>query len=432
MYKDVVMTYDSAVKYIEATLRFGSKPGLSRIRNLLESIGNPQDDLRYIHVAGTNGKGSVSKAVSSVLTKSGFKTGLFISPYVTEFCERIQINGKYISHSDLAEEVEYLKCFIEKSDDQLTEFEIITALAFDYFKKQNCDIVVLEVGLGGRFDATNIIKKPLVSVITLISYDHMKILGDTLPKIAYEKCGIIKDGGITVSAPNQKPEVLETIMSSCAERSNTLILPNLSSVKIIKERIDGTDINYGGTNIHIPLPGRHQIANFITAYETLKALSRQGIDIPNDKIAEGMASVRFPARLEILSRSPLVILDGAHNVNGAEALADYINRYLREKPVIIIGMLRDKEYEKAAAILAPLAKSVITVKPDNPRALDHNQLADIVKKYCHDTIACDDHMLAFKKALELSNGSPVIICGSLYLASTMRNIVLQHIDKDLK
>lgn len=426
------MTYDCAVKYIEETLRFGSKPGLRRIRNLLDSIGNPQDDLRYVHVAGTNGKGSVSKAVSSVLTKSGFKTGLFISPYVTDFCERIQIDGKSISHSDLADEVEYLKNFIEKLDDNPTEFEIITALAFDYFKKQNCDIVVLEVGLGGRFDATNIIKKPLVSVITSISYDHMNVLGDTLPKIAYEKCGIIKYGGITVSAPNQHPEVLETIMSSCAERNNTLILPNLSSVKIIGEGIDGTDINYGGTDIHIPLPGRHQIANFITAFETLKALSRQGISISNDKIAEGMASVRFPARIEILNRSPLVVVDGAHNENGADALADYIDRYLEEKPVIVIGMLRDKEYEKAAAKLAPLAKSVITVKPDNPRALNQNELAVVIKKYCRETIVCDDHSLAFKKAVELSGGSPIIICGSLYLASTMRKIVLQYFDKDFK
>ncbi|HEX2938290.1 MAG TPA: folylpolyglutamate synthase/dihydrofolate synthase family protein [Ruminiclostridium sp.] len=417
------MTYDAALQYIATTLRFGSKPGLDRIKNLLDLIGNPQDSLKFIHIAGTNGKGSVSKAVSAALTKSGFKTGLFISPYVIEFCERIQINGEYISHEELAEEVETIKPFAEELSEHPTEFELITALAFDYFKKKKCDIIVLEVGLGGRFDATNIIKNPLASVITSISYDHMDFLGDTLPEIAFEKCGIIKNDGVTVTSPQQKPEVLEVIMKSCAQRNNTLVVPNISSVKIQNEGIDGTDIKYGEIPIHIPLAGRHQILNFLTAFETVKALLRRGINIQDKAIIDGMAEVKFPARMEILNRQPLVLLDGAHNFAGAAALRDSITRFIKEKPVLIIGMLKDKEYEKSISLLAPLAKAVVAVKPESPRALHQNELKDIISKYCKNSAGCENYSGAFKKAIEYSGGAPIVICGSLYLAGSMRKTV---------
>ena len=413
--------------YIQNTLRFGSKPGLERIAYLLGLMGNPQDDLSFIHIAGTNGKGSVANAISAALTQSGVKTGLYISPYVVDFCERIQIDGQMILHDELAEQVARIQPFVQKAaqnGEQPTEFEIITALAFDYFKRQGCGVVVLEVGLGGRFDATNIINKPLVSVITPISLDHTEILGDTVAKIAFEKCGIIKPGGVTVSSPAQPPEALEVIMRTCAERGNTLVLPSLSSVKILNEGIDGTDIRYGHTALHIPLIGRHQIGNFITAYEAVKALARYGFKTDDDVIVRGMETVRFAARLEVLHKNPLVLLDGAHNPSGAAVLADAVGLFLPQKPVVVMGMLADKDFGAAIAKIAPLAKAFIAVKPDSPRALNPEETAKAARLYCEKVTQADDYKEAFKKALALADGGPVMICGSLYLAGGMRQAVL--------
>jgi dihydrofolate synthase/folylpolyglutamate synthase len=426
------MTYENALLYIQDTLKFGSKPGLERIGKLLSLIGNPQDFLRIVHVAGTNGKGSTANAIAAALIQSGCKTGLYISPFVSDFCERIQINGKQITHDDLAAEVEHIMPLVEeaaRTGEHPTEFEIITALAFDYFKKQGCGAVVLEVGLGGRFDATNIIKKPLVSVITSISYDHTDILGDTLEKIAFEKCGIVKNGGVTVTSPGQSAQALEVIMSTCAEHSNRLIIPNLASVKILNEGLDGTDIEYGDLSLHIPLAGRHQIANFTTAIEAVKALRGLGLNVSDDKISAGMAKVSFPARLEVLHLSPLVLLDGAHNPSGATVLADAISRYAIKKPVIIMGMLADKDYEVAVGTLAPLAYAFIAIMPDSPRALDPRKTADVAAKYCSNTSFYEDYEKAFRCAMELSPGAPVIVCGSLYLAGPMRKIILKYFNK---
>jgi dihydrofolate synthase/folylpolyglutamate synthase len=426
------MTYENALKYISNTLKFGSKPGLERIGKLLDLMGKPQKSLKFVHIAGTNGKGSTANAVAAACAHSGIKTGLYTSPYVNDFCERIQINGEKIPHNELAAETERIMPYVEKASEscgQVTEFELITALAFDYFKRQNCGLVVLEVGLGGRFDATNIIDKPLVSVITSISYDHTAILGNTLAKIAFEKCGIIKNGGITVTSPSQNPEALEVIMRTCAERANTLIMPSLSSVKILSEDILGTSIDYGGMNLHIPLAGRHQIENFTTAVETIRALRQQGINIKDEEITEGMSKLHFAARTEILCKNPLVLLDGAHNPSGAAALADTLKRYLKQKPVLIMGMLADKDYETSIAALAPIAKDLIAVKPDSPRALEPEKTALTAKKYCKNVSYCYDYSEAFCRALNLAGDAPIVICGSLYLAGGMRSIVLKHFDK---
>lgn len=423
------MTYDEALSYISQTLRFGSKPGLERISRLLELMGNPQDSLQIIHVAGTNGKGSTSKAIAAALTQSGIKTGLYISPFVTDFRERIQIDGEYITPADLTAGVEHIKPIIEelaRSYEQPTEFEIITALALNYYKEKGCDAVVLEVGLGGRFDATNIIKKPLVSVITTISYDHTDILGDTLDKIAFEKSGIIKEGCATVTSPGQAPEALSVIKDICVKRYNKLVIPEIGSVKILNEGIGGTDILYDSQHIHIPLAGRHQICNFITAYETLNLL-RSNFDISDENIAQGMAKVKFPARLEVLNKQPLILLDGAHNPSGASALADSIGRYLKEKPVVIMGMLADKDYKTAIEIVAPLAKAFIAVRPDSPRSLDPKATAEVAGNYCGNTTFSEDYKQALHSAVESSQGAPIIICGSLYLAGGMRHIVLQYL-----
>ena len=426
------MTYSQALEYIHNTLRFGSKPGLTLIGSLLEKMHNPQDSLRIVHVAGTNGKGSVCEAVASIFRHADYKTGLYISPYIVDFCERIQINGQMISHEEFAREVEFIMPFVEQTAAEFehpTEFEIITAIAFDYFKKSCCGAVVLEVGLGGRFDATNIINSPLVSVITSISFDHMEILGDTLSKIAFEKCGIIKGRGITVSSPGQEPEALEVIREACKVRENKLYIPDIDKVRILGEGIEGTRIIYNGNELFIPLCGRHQIGNFITAYEAATALrERYDFNITDMAIAQGLENVSFPARMEILGRSPLVLLDGGHNPAAARSLACSIDRYLANKKItVVMGIFKDKDYNAVIPVIAERAANFIAVRPDNPRALEPEITAGIAADYCKNTVCIDDYDRAFQFALAQAGADGVIlICGSFYLAGPMRRIVLRH------
>ena len=426
-----IMTYTQALEYIHSTLKFGSKPGLECIGRLLELMGNPQDSLRFVHVAGTSGKGSTSAATAAVLKTAGYKTGLYISPYIEDFCERIQVNGEMISHDELAAAVEAIIPFAQSIGELYehpTEFEIITALAFDYFKKTKCDVVVLEVGLGGRLDATNIIKTPLVSVITSISYDHVEILGNTLEKIAYEKCGIIKRGSVTVSSPSQDTGALSVIMESCARCENTLIIPNLSSVNILSEGIEGTSIVYGQIKLFIPLCGRHQINNFLTAYEVLVALrERFYFNITNEIITSGMAAVHFPARIEVLNNSPLVIVDGAHNPAKLSALAQTINRFIKcRKITVIMGILSDKDIETSIALIAPYANNFIALEPESPRALAATKTAKVAMLYCKNVVVGQNYTQALEKALEAAgNDGAVIICGSFYLAGPMRKLALE-------
>lgn len=429
------MNYQQALQYIHNTLQFGSKPGLTRIGALLEKMGNPQDKLRFVHVTGTNGKGSVCAATAAVLSQAGYKTGLYTSPYVTDFCERIQVDGKMISHEELAREVELIEPFVAQTARELespTEFEIITALAFDYFKKVGCEVVVLEVGLGGRFDATNIIPAPLISVITSISYDHTAILGGTLDKIAFEKSGIIKSGGVTVSSPNQPEEALAVIQATARERNNPLIVPDMDSVHIIEENIRGSKIVYQGKELDIPLCGRHQIANFITVYEIADALRQHyHFHIDYETITRGMRQVRFPARLEILCDAPLVLLDGGHNPSAAQALAEAIDRYLKAKKLTtIMGIFRDKDYSSAIPMIASRSERFIAVRPDNPRALDAKITVQIASESCANTLCIDDYGQAFQEARRLAGDDGVIlICGSFYLAGPMRKIVKESICK---
>ncbi|MFT9056531.1 MAG: folylpolyglutamate synthase/dihydrofolate synthase family protein [Ethanoligenens sp.] len=426
------MTYQEALAYIHSTLRFGSQPGLSRIARLLEQTGNPQNRLRFVHVAGTNGKGSTSAAIAAALREAGYRTGLYISPYIEDFCERIQIDGRYIAYQELADELEQLLPYLNTGEEEHpTEFEIITALAFAYFARHSCDVVVLEVGLGGRFDATNIIHTPFASVITSISLDHTAILGGTLEKIAFEKSGIIKPGGVTITSPGQAPAVLDVISKCCAERGNALHIPQIERVEIKQESIDGTKLCYGGQPLTIPLCGRHQISNFLTAYETLRVLNTRGLDISMQKAVDGMARVTFPARMERLHTRPLILLDGAHNPAGTAALADAIKRFLAEKPItVIMGMLADKDYAKGIGNIAPLATRFIAVRPDSPRALDSCATARTASAFCANTSYFDVLEDAFTDALAHTGADDVLlICGSLYLAGPMRRIVRAYFHK---
>nr|WP_317412043.1 folylpolyglutamate synthase/dihydrofolate synthase family protein [uncultured Solibaculum sp.] len=425
------MTYEQCLTYIHSLLRFGMKPGLARIRRLCELLGNPQKRLRFIHVAGTNGKGSTCAMLASILRKAGYKTGLYTSPFVTDFCERMQINGTLISHEELSGCVEELRPIIEKvsaEGEAVTEFEAITALAFHWFEKQGCDVVVLETGLGGRFDATNVIESPLCSVITSIGLDHTQILGDTLSQIAFEKCGIIKPQGRTVCYPSQAEEALEVIERRAKEEGNILRAGRMEDLTVRSMTLEGSNLSYRGFDFYLPLIGIHQHANAVTVLETAEALREAGLAIDNTAVREGIRDVVWPARLEIVSRHPLTLLDGAHNPQAMSMLADTLKKLEPGKKFhVVLGMLADKDYPDAVALLAPLCASAACVTPDNPRALPSDKLARELEQHGVPARSFDkDYQGAVDFATQEAGDGMVLLCGSLYLAGSLRPLVLKN------
>ncbi len=423
------MNCNEAIAYIHSLEKFGINPGLERIRALCEMLGNPQKKLKVIHVAGTNGKGSTSTVISNILRKSGYNTGLFISPYVTDFRERIQYNGNMIEKSDLAVCVEMVKNAIENLADkgiQPTEFEAITATAFLYFEKKRCDFVVLEVGLGGRYDSTNIIEAPYVSVITSISLDHTAILGDTIEKIAAEKCGIIKFGAETVAYPFQDECAMEIIRKTCAERCNDLRVPDINKLKIKDEKLEGTEAEYDGIKFILPLAGKHMIYNTCTAIEAVRSLKRLAVDISEAAIIRGIESSLMPARLELIKKRPVVLLDGGHNEGCAFALADFIRKHLSDRRIVMVAsMMSDKDYLSYLSIVAPLADTFIATRVDMPRALSSAELmknASEFCKNCHDISEPAKAITAAKNII--TQDDALIVCGSFYLAGAIRDDLL--------
>ena len=425
------MTYAECLTFIHSLDRFGSVPGLERISELLELLGNPQEKLKFIHVAGTNGKGSVTMYCASVLKKAGYKVGAYISPFVVDFRERIQFCGEFISEDDLCEVMQEVLPHYEdmkRRGLQITEFELITAVAFVYFAKKNCDVVCLEVGMGGRFDATNVISSPIVSVIVSISFDHVNVLGDTLEKIAFEKCGIIKPTRPVVSYPEQDEDVLAVIMESCAVKGCRLTVPNFNSVQILSDELFDTRFIYDGFEISPKLLGSHQIKNAITAIETLKLVRSTGFNISDEDISSGISDTVFPARMETLSKKPLIIVDGAHNLSGAETLKSSIEK-LEVKPIIIMGMLADKDFESVVGLIAPLCEEFIAVTPNNPRKLGCKALCEAAKKFTSATYR-EDYTEAVKYAVSKLNGNQaLVVCGSLYLASDMRKVIKTFLER---
>lgn len=423
------MTYEQAIQQISSLLRFGMKPGLERVEKLLSLLGNPQDSLKFIHVAGTNGKGSTCALLASVLKQAGYRTGLFTSPYVSDFRERMQIGGEMIPRAELAALVERTMPFVQqmaRNGEVITEFELITALGLQWFARQKCDVVVLEVGLGGRLDATNVIKTPLVSVITSISLDHTAILGDTVEKIAFEKSGIIKEGGTTVCYPDQPVPALRVIRETAAQRHNRFLLADLSSVRQLSADLTGTGLEYRGLSLRLPFLGAHQVKNAVTALAAVEVLRGRGYTVSDGSIAAGFSGARFPARLEVFSRSPLVLLDGAHNPGGTAALAQAVKDYLPGKnTVAVMGMLADKDVDTAVQNLNGCFSRVFTLTPQNPRAMPAQSLAE--KWIARDVPAqpFTDAQKALSAAYSAAgeNGA-VVVCGSLYLAGEIRPLLL--------
>lgn len=430
--RGVFVNYTEAREYIAATERFGIKPGLERIDKMMAYLGNPQDKLKFVHIAGTNGKGSTSTMIGSILTNQGYRTGLFTSPYILDFRERFMIDGMMISELEFAEimtKIVPVSDMLEKSGYRLTQFELITAVALLWFAEQECDVVVLECGLGGRLDSTNIIKDPLCSVITKISMDHTDILGDTVEKIAWEKAGIIKEGCPTVLAPNQSEEAAEVIRKKCALVGSELTVCTMDDVKIHSMTPTINHVFYGDLRLMIPLAGPHQIENAVTSVNVARVLRTRGLTISDESIAAGIAKARIAARFEIISHDPLVVVDGAHNPDGIDALCRSIDALLDGRSVVgIIGMLRDKAYEQALSQIIPRFSMVFTVTPDNPRALSAKELAECARQFAGEGVTVkpmENHKKAAERALEMiDEASALVVCGSLYLASEMRPIMM--------
>ncbi len=410
------MNYEESVNYIHERNKFGIKLGLESTARLLDKIGNPQKKLKFIHVAGTNGKGSTSSYIADILRESGFRTGKYISPYVYSFTERIQINGQNISEPDLAKYTTAVRDAIEKYSLTPTEFEVVTAVGMLYFCEKKCDYVVLEVGMGGRFDATNVIDPPSAAVITSISIDHTEYLGSSLSEIAFEKCGIIKNGSRVVAYPDNPPEAAEVIEKTAAERSVPLTVPNKSSIEIKSESINGTVFSYLGDEYRIKMLGRHQVYNAVTAIETAKLL---GTDTKT--IKRGIFTTSFPGRLEVISENPYIIQDGAHNLSGVAQLKNALKTYFSDKNIIIVmAMLRDKEYEKCIDCISECADIFIATEADNLRKAAAETIAQAARKRIGSVYARPDANDAVLLAKRLCGKNDVIcICGSLYLLGTI-------------
>ena len=424
------MTYEETLARIDSIRRFGPKPGLELIRALLKRLGDPQDRLKFVHVAGTNGKGTTCTLISSVLKAAGYRTGLYLSPHVSDFRERIQVGGEMIGRGELASLAERVFPQAETMrgrGESVSQFEAITAMAFLYFAERGCDIVVLEVGLGGRLDATNVIKTPLVSVITSISLDHTELLGDTVERIAYEKCGIIKEGGVTVCSPDQKPGAEQVVRRVAGERRNRFVSAASAGVRMVSSDLSGTELLWRGVPLRLPFLGEHQVGNAETALAAAEALRSLGWSIPDSAVRRGFSSASFPARLEVLSRSPLVLLDGAHNPGGTAALAAAVRRYLSgRETVAVMGMLADKDIDAALRNLAGLFSHVVTVAPNGPRALPARELAARWNRLGTPAEAARGDDEALRRAAELLGpGGAVLICGSLYLAGDLRERALK-------
>jgi dihydrofolate synthase/folylpolyglutamate synthase len=404
---------------------WNSRLGLERMRELLKRLGNPHDKLRYVHVAGTNGKGSICAMSAQVLTAAGYRTGLYISPYINRFHEHIQIDGVPISDRALAEMARRVQEEADLMADPPTEFERITAIAFLYFLESRCDIVVLEVGLGGRLDATNVISQPEAAVIAPISLDHMKELGDTVEKIAAEKAGIIKQGCRVVSSP-QLPGVARVLQDVCALRDASIEFLDHRSVTITGNSLDGIRFTYKHMeDIELHLLGAFQPQNASAVIMVMEQLRSKGWNISESALREGLRKTRWPARFEIVNKNPWVIVDGGHNRQCMESLADNLNTYFPDKKItFVIGFMADKDYRAMLRSILPFAGRIFTVTPDNPRSMPAEELAEYVRSEgMQDVIACASVEAGIKDAMRSETGEGVICAtGTFYMAGTIRNM----------
>ncbi len=413
------MDYLTARGYIDEAHRFGGEMGLAAITRLLHLLGDPQDSLQFIHIAGTNGKGSVGAYMGFVLAEAGYRVGRFISPTLYDYRERIQINGTYISESDFGTYMDPVVTALEQMKAEQSPlpspFEIETALSFLYYKEKVCDLVLLECGMGGKTDATNVIQNTVLAVLTSISMDHMEYLGDTIGKIAAQKAGIIKPRAVVVTTL-QQPEAALAIERACQTEHNRLLVSDPAEAKVLKSDLEHQIFCYNGRTLTIHLAGAHQLENACLALTGIEALKEQGYEIPETAILRGFEKTVWNGRFTVLAKKPYVIVDGAHNPDAARKLQTSLQMYFQNRRLIfIMGVLKDKQYDKIAQIMAPMAQEIITLEtPDNPRALPASELAAAVRKYHTSVHVSKSIGDAVEQAYQLAEPEDVIVAfGSL-------------------
>jgi len=415
------MNYIETIDYIHSLPRGLESAGLERMRTLCAALGDPQEKTKFVHVAGTNGKGSTCAMLDSILRAAGHKTGLYTSPYIHRFNERIRVGGECIGDEELVSLTQYVR---EKAAGiSFSQFEFVTALAFEYFARKKCKIVVLETGLGGRFDPTNVISEPLCSVITAIGLDHTAVLGDTILKIAAEKAGIIKEGCPVAFYPSEDDEVVSLIARTCREKGCALRMAEFDEIEVLADSLEGQVFCYcDDTPLTLPLLGDHQTRNAAVVLETVELLREMGIKIKPEALEKGLAETVWPARFELVSQSPCVIVDGGHNVQCAEAIAANLDYYFEDKRrVVLIGMMRDKDCEGVLETLAPLADAFVCISPDAPRALSAQELAKMLQKYEKPTFTAQTIAEGVKTAVGAAGKNGMVCaCGSLYIVGEVR------------
>lgn len=417
------MTYEEALSYIHSICWKGSKLGLDRTRELLGKLNDPQKELKFIHIAGTNGKGSTAAMLSSILEEAGYRVGLYTSPFINRFNERMQVNHQPIPDEELAALTEYVRPHADAMADSPTEFELITALAMVWFARQKCDIVVLEVGMGGELDSTNIIDVPEAAVIAAMGMDHVKELGPTMADIARAKAGIIKEGGRVVSYGGNS-EADEVIAAVCRARNASLCQPDFSAIVPGDFGLEGQTFSYKGwRGLRIPLVGAYQMNNAAVVLETVEVLRQRGWSVSDEAVRQGLADTRWPARFEVLRRDPVFIVDGGHNPHGIRATAESLSRlFPGRKITFVTGVMADKDVEHILGLIVPLADQFFTVRPDNPRAMDAGELARRIEAMGAKATACASVRDGVDQAIQ-AEGPHGVACalGSLYMSGEVRS-----------
>ena len=417
-------TEAEALQYIHTRTRFGSQKSLDRIRALMKALGDPQKTLRFVHVAGTNGKGSVSTMTAQILQKSGYRVGLYTSPYLVRFTERFRIDGVQMAGEKLAELAGRVKSAADKlleNGMECTEFEVVTAVGFCWFAEEKCDLVVLEVGLGGRLDATNVIDPPLCAAIVPVSLDHTAILGDTVEKIAAEKGGIIKTGSTVVCAADQPEAAVAVLETICKERGARMIRTEKRAVECLKTGLSGTEFCYKGNTYHTAMGGAHQAYNASCVLEIIGVLRENGFSISEEAVKKGLATARIHGRLEMLREKPMLIVDGAHNPAASAVLREAIEKLPVKRRIAVMAVMEDKDFTAVVADIAGVCDAVVCCAvPDMPRSCKAEKLAEVVRgcKTAAEAAASIDE--ALEKAQEAAGEEgAVIVCGSLYLVGTV-------------
>ncbi|WP_027366176.1 bifunctional folylpolyglutamate synthase/dihydrofolate synthase [Desulfotruncus alcoholivorax] len=433
------MLYQEAMEYLQNLTKFGMNFGLGRITELLRRLNNPHRHVKVIHVGGTNGKGSTTAMIARVLQGAGCRVGTFTSPHLHSFTERYRINNEEIKPERVARLVSvlrpHLESMVEEGFEHPTEFEVGTAMAFCYFTEEKVDYLVLEVGLGGAIDSTNVVT-PILSIITNVAMDHMDYLGYTISEIASVKAGIIKPGVPVVTA-SDKPEALEIIEAVCREKGCRLVRVGRDvSWSRGGHSLQGQYFDYRGIawemkELWIPFMGKHQVINAVTAVASLEILQQQGVNIGEDALREGLAATIWPARLELIGNNPPVLVDAAHNYDGARCLRQALDEYFPDQRIImVLGMLGDKERSKVVAELAPRASRIIITKPNSPRAGDWMQMAEEARHYLNKVDTIENIEQAVLSAIsQAGKGDMVCVTGSFYMVAEAREVVIKEFSR---